>query len=234
MTKNKFERYAIYFAPQNGTPLAQFGRTWFASDPHFPDKTIQRRNYGLEPDTAQRITKKPERYSFHATIKAPFRLHKKQTIQDLQNKLAEFARRQRTFSLHGLALTQLENCLVLATPTANPEINDLAAQCVSEFDLFRAETTPADHARRKSEQLTPEQRALLDLWGYPYVFEEFHFHMTLTGPLTQREIEEITPILAPALKDISLGQVEISSICLFGDPGEGKTFRLIERYPFSA
>lgn len=234
MTKNKFERYAIYFAPQNGTPLAQFGRTWFGSDPDYPDKTIQRRNYGLEADTVRRITKKAERYCFHATMKAPFRLHEQQTVQDLQNKLAEFANRQRAFSLHGLALTQLEDCLVLATTKANPEVNELAALCVCEFDPFRGKTTDQDQVRRQVDQLTPKQRALFEQWGYPYVYEEFRFHMTLTGPLARREIEQITPLLAPALKDISLGPVEISSICLFGDPGEGKTFRLIERHPFNA
>ena len=32
--------------------------------------------------------------------------------------------------------------------------------------------------------VTERQASNLDRWGYPYVFDDFRFHMTLTGPLT--------------------------------------------------
>jgi hypothetical protein len=35
--------------------------------------------------------------------------------------------------------------------------------------------------RRLAAGLSPRQTNHLDRWGYPYAFEEFRFHMTLTG-----------------------------------------------------
>jgi len=46
----------------------------------------------------------------------------------------------------------------------------------------------AELARRRTLRLTAEQDAMLARWGYPYVLEDFRFHMTLTGslPLPER------------------------------------------------
>jgi hypothetical protein len=52
---------------------------------------------------------------------------------------------------------------------------------VREFDGFRAPLTPEDRARRNPSALTPRQCDYLDRFGYPYVMEDFRFHMTLTG-----------------------------------------------------
>ena len=43
---------------------------------------------------------------------------------------------------------------------------------------------PAELARRRAGGLTPRQDELLQRWGYPFVLEEFRFHMSLTGPLS--------------------------------------------------
>ncbi len=37
--------------------------------------------------------------------------------------------------------------------------------------------------RRRAANLTPRQEFLLMHWGYPYVLDEFRFHMTLTRRL---------------------------------------------------
>jgi Protein of unknown function (DUF1045) len=52
---------------------------------------------------------------------------------------------------------------------------------VTLFDAFRAPMSAAERARRVASGLSPGQLNHLDRWGYPYLFDEFRFHMTLTG-----------------------------------------------------
>ncbi len=66
------------------------------------------------------------------------------------------------------------------------ELSTLAQACVEGFEVFRAPMTPNDRARRKPENLTPRQVEQLDRFGYPYVRDDFRFHMTLTGRLAGR------------------------------------------------
>ena len=40
-----------------------------------------------------------------------------------------------------------------------------------------------ERERRRSPGLSARQEALLDRWGYPFVLDEFRFHMTLTRRL---------------------------------------------------
>ena len=54
-----------------------------------------------------------------------------------------------------------------------------AAAVVEDFDGFRSALTEAERTRRQGA-LTPRQAVLLEQFGYPYVAEEFKFHMTLT------------------------------------------------------
>jgi len=64
------------------------------------------------------------------------------------------------------------------------ELGRLAASCVKHFDNFRAPLTGADRSRRLAAHLTTRQIEHVERWGYPYVFEDFRFHMTLTGVLS--------------------------------------------------
>ncbi len=45
-----------------------------------------------------------------------------------------------------------------------------------------------ERERRLAASLTVRQMSNLERWGYPYVFEDFRFHMTLTGPLADNDL----------------------------------------------
>jgi hypothetical protein len=62
-------------------------------------------------------------------------------------------------------------------------VGQLAADCVVRFDRFRAPMTAEERARRAAAGLSVAQMNNIERWGYPYVLEEFRFHMTLTGRL---------------------------------------------------
>src|SRR5262249_27221085 len=128
-------------------------------------------------------TEAPRHYGFHGTLKAPFRLADGCDAGMLRRALATFAAGRTSFAIDALQLQDIGNFLALTPRGPAPRLNDLAAACVVEFDSYRAPPEPAEIARRQAAGLTPRQQALLARWGYPYVLDEFRFHLSLTGPV---------------------------------------------------
>lgn len=70
-------------------------------------------------------------------------------------------------------------------------------------------------------------------WGYPYVKKTYRFHMTLTGKLKNPEVKVVEPVLVELSKNSIDRPFMIDDICVLGDPGNGKPFRLLERFALS-
>lgn len=224
-----YQRYAVYWTPERGSALARFGAEWLGWDaeegvaPRHPDVP------GL-PVPAAELTAVPRHYGFHATLKAPFRLRAGETAHDLANLVATLAAEEKAFMLPQLEIAALGPFLALVPSRPCPKIDELAARCVRRFDEFRAAMDEAERKRR-IVGLDAMGTALLDRWGYPFVFERFRFHLTLTGSLTERLREETATALFPVLAPILAQRQRISEICLFGEPEAGP-FRLLRRFPF--
>ena len=69
----------------------------------------------------------------------------------------------------------------------------------------------------------------MERWGYPYVFEAFRFHMTLTGRLAADERETWRARLAEAYGDAD-GLV-VDALTLLRQDGTAP-FRVVSRIPF--
>lgn len=177
-------RYAIYFVPGADTPLYRFGASVLGYDCH----SGRERPYIDGADASwPDWTREPRVYGFHATLKAPFHLAAGSTESDLERAVLAFAA-DRPAALGGsLAVRVLGSFIALVPAVTCLDINRLADACVREFDSFRAPMTEEDRARRQAGGLSPRQIEQLDRWGYPYVFEDFRFHMTLTGALAAPE-----------------------------------------------
>ena len=106
-------------------------------------------------------------------------------------------------------------------------LQQLAADCVRDFDSFRAPLTADDRARRKPEKLSERQREYLDRWGYPYVMEEFRFHMTLTGRLDAERRGPILEMLRARFATLKLETLAIDRITLFKQDDAKARFRII-------
>jgi hypothetical protein len=78
----------------------------------------------------------------------------------------------------------LQRFIAIVPATACAGLDRLASSSVKHFDGFRAPLTSADRSRRLAADLTRRQIEHVERWGYPYVFEDFRFHMTLTGTLS--------------------------------------------------
>lgn len=233
----KFRRYGVYVVP--GGALGGFGRDWLGWDldaglpvPHIAVEGL--------PKPLSDLTAIATPYGFHATIKPPFRLADRQTEADLRDAVAALAARHAPVRLDGLVLTDLDGFLVLTPLGDVPALHALAATAVRDLDAFRAPASKAELARRRAHGLSAAQEANLIQWGYPYVMEEFGFHITLTGRLSRPEAAQVravltpllAPLLAPLLPPVVPAPFVVDQLALVGQMENGR-FRLIHRYPLS-
>lgn len=192
-------RYALYFTPRAGTPWARFGHAALSGD--------------------------ARRYGFHATLKAPFRLARGARLADLQEQLDTYCSRLGPFPLAPLRIQRIDDFIALANERPEPRIDAIAAHAVMAFDRFRAPPDDAELAKRRARGLSARQEDYLMRWGYPYVLEEFRFHLSLTGASFSGGLA------VPPLPDAPL---HFDAISLMEEPAPGAAFRLLERYPFAA
>ncbi|MET0906190.1 MAG: DUF1045 domain-containing protein, partial [Tardiphaga sp.] len=85
-----------------------------------------------------------------------------------------------------------------------------------------------DRARRKPDALTPRQIEHLDDWGYPYVFEDFRFHMTLTGRLPDAYGAAVLTMLQDRFAELGIDELRIDSIALFKQDSATSRFRIVK------
>lgn len=224
-------RWAIYYAPKMNSALARFGSDWLGWDAQAGRPREEFDVPGL-PAPRARLTEAARRYGFHGTLKPPFLLAPGQEPGALDAEVTRLAEDFRPFELT-LRLAALGDFLALVPSGPVPELDRLAAACVTRLDGFRAGHTPEEIARRRPEELTARQRGHLATWGYPHVLEDFRFHMTLTGPLDDEARAASARALAPVLAGVLAKPIRVEDICLFGEDREG-LFHLLRRFPFSS
>ncbi len=224
---NGYERYAIYWAPDAG-PLADFTACWLGWDA-INGTTPPPLNAPSPAFDISQITETPRKYGFHGTIKPPFRLANGSNRGDLATAARTLCKNLPILTLPGLELRDLDGFLAL-TPTGDQtDLATLAAKVVADLDHFRAQPSPDEIARRRPEALTPAQRAHLNRWGYPYVMDQFRFHLTLTGHLPPDQGAVVHAALSPLITPLLPKPFRITSLCLFGQAQDGR-FHLLERY----
>lgn len=84
-----------------------------------------------------------------------------------------------------MTVTDLDGFVVLVPSAPSPPLDALAADCVRWFDSFPAPSSTDGLARRRRVGLTPRQDSHLREFGYPFVLEDFPFHLTLTRRLAE-------------------------------------------------
>jgi putative phosphonate metabolism protein len=217
-------RVAVYYAPLPDDPLFAEAATWLGRDPESNAPTPQ----PDLPDIAA-ITAEPRLYGFHATLKPPMRLAEGRQWFDVLQATTELASRTAPFALPALAVSDVFGFLALRETTPCPALQALADACVAHLDLLRAPSSDAELARRRRAGLTPQQDAMLVRWGYPYVFETWFFHMTLTRRLTAQEKALYQPAAEQFFARAIALPRQLSDICLFVQPAPGEPFVIAER-----
>mgnify|MGYP001459754145 CR=1 FL=1 len=226
------QRYAIYWAPPPESPLAAFAARWLGRDPWTGRDVPPPEIAGLSPERLREITASPRLYGFHGTLKAPFELAEGRTSEELHDAARAFARTRRPFAVP-LELASLGGFLALVPSAVVPELDDLAAACVTGFEPFRAPASPADLARRRRAGLSPREDDHLVRYGYPYVFADFRFHLTLTERLPEPKHGAVRAILERLTVPFCAESLRIDAIHVFQQPDRASPFAVTGHYPFA-
>ena len=223
-----YPRYAIYFTAAPESALDRFGASLLGYDAHsgkdlpFPD--------GLPSDWRD-LTQDPRKYGFHATLKAPIALAEGKTEAQLVAACELFGDLVRPVPAIQPVVDSISGFIAVIPAQPSAELELLAADATKAFDSFRARLTAEDRARRNPDRLTQRQREYLERWGYPYVMEEFRFHMTLTGRLPAERRESVVAMLRSRFSATGIGQLAIDAIALCRQESPTARFRVIGRWP---
>lgn len=219
-------RYAIYMTFPPG-PFGDALSAWLGWDSRTGQEQPQ-------PDLSlplAEITRRPRKYGAHATIKPPFSLCHGCSETELRDGVRALCARQAPVDLPRLEIARLGRFLALVPEAPCPALNGLAAAVVRGLDPFRAPPDAAELARRRKARLSPRQDANLSRWGYPYVMEDFRFHITLTGPLKPDLLPEVEAILADHMRRFLARPMRIDALSLVGEHAETGRFHALERVP---
>jgi Protein of unknown function (DUF1045) len=218
-------RVALYWAPELADPLHSRGAAWLGRDAETGAPIRQPEIADL--DIAQ-ITAAPRLYGLHATLKPPFRA--KTSWQEVLMAAEALAASTAPFALPPLEVTELDGFLALRESAPCPALHRFAAACVERLDPHRRAPEQAEVARRRQGGLTQRQDDYLQRWGYPYVFEEWRFHVTLTRRLTAPERDAVLPFARAHLAAAAGIARVCNQLTLFTQAEAGTPFRIAERF----
>jgi Protein of unknown function (DUF1045) len=226
-------RFAIYYAPSRTSPWWSAGCRWLARDPESGAELAP----PVVPALAARLrdvpglSRSPQRYGWHGTLVAPARSVAHATLDDIVRRARAWAERQSAFDLT-VEAAALERFVAIRPATAEgaAAMCALAADALHEFAPLRAMPSEQDRHRRLAADLNARQRELLERWGYPYVLDEFRFHMTLSDSIEPDDRQALIEWWGMQLP--ALGPLPIDGAALFVEPQPGKPFVLAARLPF--
>ncbi len=224
-------RFAIYYLPPKGSALARFGADWLGWDIEAGTPRPQPGLAEIGPEFSD-WTAIPAKYGFHATIKPPFRLAEGMGRAKLEEAFAKLCVLQSAVDVGGLRLARIGRFLALVPERGGGPLLTLAGNFVTGIDAFRAPPTKAEVARRQAAGLSAAQERLLARWGYPYVLEEFRFHMTLTAKLDAEARARAGIAVEKRLPQVS-GSFVLGEMALVGERSDSR-FEEIHRRSFPA
>ncbi len=223
-----YDRYAIYYTPTGA--LADLGARWLGWDVAAGAACDHPVVPGLD---VAALTATPRKYGMHGTVKPPFVLAEGHTEAELATAARDLCTKLAPITLAGLSLRAMGGFLALTPEGDQAALRDLAAEVVRNLDPFRAPPAEAELERRRRHRLSPEHEANLEQWGYPYVMDQFRFHITLTGRLPRAEVDEVRTRIALLFAPHLPSPFVIDNLTLAAQRRDGM-FVEIERLPIGS
>ena len=221
-------RYAAYFAPAPGSVFHALGARWLGRDAFTGEALDQPDVEGIAG-----VTGDPRRYGFHATLKPPFALRDTIAPDALLRAVAALASSLSGFPV-SLKVDVLDGFLALVPVDASDALHRLADRAVCDLDGFRQPPSAEEVARRRAAQLSPRQEQNLADWGYPYVLQDFRFHMTLTERLPPASVVRFKAAAETCFAPVLAEPVAIDGLTLFEEATRGAPFVATRQFPFSS
>ena len=227
-------RYAIYWAPPPGTPLAKEAARWLGYDACTGAVLQQPDLPGLSREIAAAITEGPRHYGFHATLKPPFELAEGATEGDLLDAVEHLAAALPVGRMAPLVVAAIDGFLALVPGRPSHDLSAIAEACVRDLDRFRRPLSAAALARRQRTPLTERQARYLAEWGYPFVLEEFRFHLTLTDRLWPELMRAVRPALERVLAPACVEPLALERLVVFREEDPQAPMRIIASFELAA
>ncbi len=225
-------RYAIYFVPPADSPLYRFGSAVLGYDSRAASGVPRPAEAAGEAAIWECLTAEPRRYGFHATLKAPFHLSPSCREAQLVSAVESFAGLGHAIPQFTPELRLLGGFAAVVSQQPIRAIDELAANCTTLFDAFRAPMSAQERARRVASGLNRNQIENLDRWGYPYLFDDFRFHMTLTGRLEATLYEYALATLQTVFARLGAdADIAVDRLTLLKQEGANAPFRVIAEAP---
>jgi hypothetical protein len=175
----------------------------------------------------EKLTEEPQRYGLHSTVVAPF-FPRDTNEENLLRAAARFCRSVSPVTIPQVQVVEHRSFMALRPVEggrhgehACERLQALAADAVRFFFPLRTPPDSAEIARRLGENLSPKQTANVLKWGYPYVFDEYDFHITLTGPVRDAPAQALKPILSRYFREVTAEPLGIDHLCLCRQPVSG-------------
>lgn len=227
-TQLLFNRYGIYMIPE-AENFAELGAAWLGWDVQ-KGCTVP---YPQEADAALReATKVPRKYGFHGTIKPPFHLVEGATYDSLLSQAQTLCASLAPVDIEALSVRKSEFVLVLAPEGDLDQLANLAATVLQKLDHFRASTRASELVQHRKFTLTPLQETNLKNWGHPYVLDDFKFHITLSGHMPPKDLDQLEALANAHFAQHLERPLPVTSLTLVGEAGDGR-FHALHRLPLS-
>jgi len=224
-------RTALYYAPPAASAWWHAGSEWLGRDA----ETGESMEPPVVPALGQPVaslTVAPRRYGWHGTFVPPFHIAEGYNTEHVVLAAKEWAKRIAPFEVP-LQAADLGRFVALRAAQSEHDgaIRDIAASALHALASLRARPSPEDTEKRLAPHLTPRQRALLLEWGYPYVLDEFRFHMTLSDSIDSEAQRTAIRTLWQARSE-ALGPLPFHGAALFVQAHRDAPFSLWQRLPF--
>ena|SRR6516165_6572060 len=198
-------RYAIYFVPAAQSRLYRFGSFVLGYDCYTGKPVPPDNDFTIDRKEWDKLTEEPRRYGFHATLKAPFHLSHACTEAQLISAISSFAGLGHVVTTIAPAIRMLGGFAAMVPEHAEPTV-----------------------ARRLALGLSQNQMQNLERWGYPFLFSDFRFHMTLTGRISLDRRNEVLAWLAKTFDRMCGSEpITIDRLALVRQDGADVPFRVI-------
>jgi len=228
-------RYAIYFVPPADSALYHFGAGFLGYDCYTGESLPHPQDVALAASEWDALTHEARKYGFHATLKAPFRLLPPFSEADLTAELERFAAIPRTLPEIKPIVQSLAGFIAVVADMPSMDLDRLVADAVMAFDRFRCPLSSHEREQRLGAGLSERQTDNLDRWGYPYVFDDFRFHMTLTGRIEAGRRGAILALLQARFDAIEGAHVlPVSQVTLLRQERRASPFRMVREAALTA
>lgn len=222
-------RSGVYVAPRGASPLGERGARWLGR--HIDSQPAPApAATSLDPERLAELTAEPRVYGFHAMLKPPFRLADDVDAAGLDGAVSDVAAAHAPVKIPALRVDVVRGFVALVPTGPVDGLAELERACVVDLDRFRRPPEELDVARRRRAGLTERQDELLLAYGYPWVLDEFAFHMSLTRRVEPSEVGPVVDAATAWFTPEVLAPVVVDELCVVEQAAPGEPFVVVARH----